>query len=110
MAGPRLDRPRWTAAIEALRTLCPVYRYTVTVRRCVMPDDGYVRPDAGDALAVRVNRALDTPQALEVLVHEWAHAMTWDIEHERSQSHSSYWGIAYAEAYRAVFNPGGLDI
>ncbi len=54
---------------------------------------------------MRVNRALETPQALEVLAHEWAHAMTWELEHDRCQSHSAYWGVAYAEAYRAVFNP-----
>ena len=103
----RLDRKRWTEAIAALRTLCPVYRYEVTVRRCTMPKDcdGYVRPDGDTKLSVRVNRALETSQAVEVLVHEWAHAMTWDIEHERSWSHSAYWGVAYAEAYRAVYNP-----
>ena len=101
----RLDRPRWTAAVEALRTLCPVERYGVSVRRCAMVDDGYVRSEGDDRLAVRVNRALETPQALEVLAHEWAHAMTWELEHDRCQSHSAYWGVAYAEAYRAVFNP-----
>lgn len=107
MSWTRAERNQWQEACAALRILCPVYRYTVSIRRCRMVpgDEGYVRPGGETKLAVRVNQCLDSSQAIEVLAHEWAHAMTWDIEHERSQSHSAYWGVAYAEAYRAVFNP-----
>lgn len=92
-------------AVEALRTLCPVWRYEVAVRRCKMPagDDGDCRQLDGKRLLVRVSKTLEEGVALETLAHEWAHAMTWDIEHERSVSHSPYWGVAYAECYRAVF-------
>lgn len=103
----RVNRTRWREAVEALRTLCPVRRYTVTVRRCKIPadDDGDCRQIAKHKLMVRVNKNLSEPVALEVLAHEYAHALSWDIEHERSVSHSPFWGVAYAECYRAVFNP-----
>lgn len=81
--------------------------YTVTVRRCKMSadDDGDCRLLRKGALMVRVNKQIPYPFDLEVLVHEYAHALSWDIEHERCVSHSSFWGVAYAECYRAVFNP-----
>ena len=103
----KVSRVRWREAVEALRTLCPVRRYSVTVRRCKMPadDDGDCRQLAKHRLMVRVNKDLPEPVALEVLAHEYAHALSWDIEHERSVSHSSFWGVAYAECYLAVFNP-----
>jgi len=102
-----VSRARWREAVEALRTLCPVRGYEVRVYRCRIGDgcDGYVKEVGKRRLAVRVSRTLDEPFALEVLVHEWAHAMTWRLEHDRAPSHSAYWGLAYADAYRAVFNP-----
>jgi len=68
-------------------------------------DDGECRQLDKGRLFVKVNREIVAPFDLEVLVHEWAHAMTWDLEHARCPSHSAYWGVAYADAYRAVFNP-----
>lgn len=87
--------------------MCPVRGYDVRVYRCKIGDgcDGYVKEVGKRRLAVRVSSALEEPFALEVLVHEWAHALSWDVEHERSVSHSAFWGVAYAECYRAVFNP-----
>ena len=98
---------RWRDAVQALRTLCPVTKYEVTVRRSRMAqgDDGECRQLDKHRLFVKVNREIPAPFDLEVLVHEWAHAMTWDLEHDRCPSHSAYWGVAYADAYRAVFNP-----
>ena len=98
---------RWRQAVDALRSFCPVQKYEVVVRRCKLPagDEGDCRKIGPKKMMVRVSKEIPQPYCLEVLVHEWAHALSWDIEHERSVSHSAYWGVAYADCYRAVFNP-----
>ena len=37
---------------------------------------------------------------LEVRLHEWAHCLAWDTPRKYGGPHGSYWGVAYAEAYR----------
>lgn len=43
----------------------------------------------------------DERQMMEILAHEWAHAVTWDVPDHHD--HSDFWGIAYARCYRTVF-------
>jgi hypothetical protein len=38
---------------------------------------------------------------LDVLMHEWAHALTWS-EDECAEDHDAAWGIAHARVYRYV--------
>jgi len=101
------SRKRWHDAVAALQTLCPVPGHQVQVRRSKMSafDDGDCRLLKRGHMMVRVNRTIPYPFDLEVLVHEWAHALSWHMEHDRAGSHSPFWGVAYAECYRAVFNP-----
>lgn len=37
---------------------------------------------------------------VDTLIHEWAHAMVWDLH--LADSHDEFWGLAYSRAYRAV--------
>lgn len=49
---------------------------------------------------IQVNRQMSTALRLDVLIHEWAHAMTW-FGAEHTEAHSAEWGMAYARIYRA---------
>ena len=63
---------------------------------------------------VLLNRNLGEPQAIEVLCHEWAHALAWNCLLDRFSempgidpvkfnrtSHDETWGCAYSQAWRA---------
>lgn len=40
-------------------------------------------------------------QAIDTLIHEWAHVLCWDIP---GPSHGSAWGVMYAEGYRLLID------
>jgi hypothetical protein len=93
--------------VAKLRVLCPT-RYPVEVRRVRSLGDAF-----GDCDLAVVNRrrrfrirllaSLDPHFQVWVLVHEWAHAMTWELTHERHSDHGAHFGIAYSEAYTAIY-------
>jgi len=103
-ARERWDQAEWRAAIGSLRAMCPA-PMPVSVRRCKLPDGHY-----GDTLrlrdrfAVRVSRDCENQHhALLVLAHEWAHALSWDLQARHDDHHEEHWGLAYSRCYRAVF-------
>ena len=94
-------------AVDTLRVLCPT-PYPVEVRRVKMSVE-----DFGDSefikrgrryFKIRLNSTLPIEFQLWVLVHEWAHCMTWEISHRRHDDHGPFFGIAYAEAYNAIYS------
>jgi hypothetical protein len=66
----------------------------------------------GGKFRIRVARELNESQALDVLLHEWAHALSWeacvgkvayssrisDYEFDRL-AHGPKWGLAYSKVY-----------
>lgn len=48
---------------------------------------------------IAIDSRMPDQLALETLVHEWAHALSW---YEPGTDHSVAWGRAYARCYRAV--------
>lgn len=61
---------------------------------------------------IRVSRDLNESEAIDCLLHEWAHALSWDVcvgkaaksrsipDHELDRlSHGPKWGIAYSKVY-----------
>jgi hypothetical protein len=50
---------------------------------------------------IRINRAASFALRLDVLIHEWAHALTW-FGSPLIDDHSEEWGCAYARIYRAL--------
>jgi hypothetical protein len=93
-------------ALETLRVLCPT-PHPVDVRRVRMADNdfGYADLVTGDKpkFKVRINRALQLDFQIWVLIHEWAHCMTWDLSHSRHDDHGAHFGVAYSEAYNAIY-------
>ena len=66
---------------------------------------------------VLLNNKMDEPQAVEVLCHEWAHAVAWNYSLDRlakkpgvdraefdRASHDEAWGCAYSRVWRAYLD------
>ena len=76
--------------------------HTISVRRVKMPKD-----DAGDCYfdeekdryRIRVDRSLPVSYAVDVLLHEVAHAISWNQDQD---DHGPNWGKAYALVYRTL--------
>jgi hypothetical protein len=67
----------------------------------------------GRRFRIRVSRELNLSQRIDVLIHEWAHALSWDaavgkVAKSRRISDSEFdwlahgpkWGIAYSKVYQ----------
>jgi len=66
---------------------------------------------------VLLNDQMGEPQAVEVLCHEWAHALAWNYSLDRlaktpgldpaefdRASHDEAWGCAYSRVWRAYLD------
>jgi len=90
---------------KILRKHCPL-AYPVSIRRLKMVDDGdCTRLD--DRFLIRINKRLNECEAIDTLMHEWAHARAWshlhdamDTEEFIKKSHDAAWGVAYSEVYQ----------
>jgi len=56
-------------------------------------------PDGG-GLLIRIDSRLTREETVDVIEHEWAHAMTWRVP--RPDCHDEIWGAAFSRCYRAV--------
>jgi hypothetical protein len=74
--------------------------YPVHIRRLTTPKDIY--GDCrfkGDSYLIRVRKDLNELVSIDVLLHEYSHAMAWDQDED---PHGDNWGIAYSQAYRKL--------
>lgn len=110
-------RPQWDVFRSVLRLLrwdCPPAK-PVVVRTSWLPADTLgecVRRQ--HRFVIRLNRAMNENQAVETLLHEWAHALAWnysldrmardpDVDRElfEAASHDEAWGCAFSRVWRA---------
>ena len=106
--------------LAGLRDQCPT-AMPVVVRTSWLPDTilgQCIR--RRHRFVVRLNDQMSEPQAVEVLCHEWAHALAWNysldrlaktpgldpVEFERA-CHDEAWGCAYSRVWRAYLEVGG---
>lgn len=85
--------------IRFLKRELPPY-YPVSVRRLRLSDslDGDCQLK-GEKFLIRINRNLSEHEAIEVALHEWAHALAW--WRCPLDEHCDEWGKAYSRVYRA---------
>lgn len=51
----------------------------------------------GDSFKITIDAGLDEDNRCTLLIHEWAHALSWGEEEE---DHGPAWGVAYSRCYR----------
>lgn len=70
----------------------------VSVRRCNLRDglDGQCE-FKNDAFFIKINKNLPENHAVDVLIHEIAHAIAWNKDKD---DHGLNWGKAYSKIYR----------
>jgi hypothetical protein len=112
-----VNRPGWRefqTVLAGLRRECPP-ALPVVVRASWLPETilgQCLRRDK--RFVVQLNRDLGEPQAVEVLCHEWAHALAWNFSLDRLSKtpgldpvefdracHDEAWGCAYSRVWRA---------
>lgn len=81
--------------------------YPVSVRRMrKMPED--IEGDATFSrkgkwrFAIRISAKLTWSAAIDTLLHEWAHALSWTASHQKFKDHGPEWGLAMSRCYQAV--------
>ena len=103
-------RPQFYGFNEAtrqLRVLVPPV-WPVRVRRVKMPDLGdctmVSKPKSSDTpyYQIRVNRELSEASQVLVLIHEWAHALSWTTDSHRVRAHGPEWGLACSRIWQAL--------
>lgn len=81
--------------------------YPVSVRRVPLSDVEGRCWKHGKKFYIQIDNSLDELRAMDVLVHEWAHARAWNHRLDTAESdevfnklaHDAAWGVAYAEIY-----------
>lgn len=76
----------------------------VSVRRVKLKGDaaadcGYLEDK--NKFLIRIDKSLPNDAAVLILLHEYAHAISWDVPGD-SHHHIS-WAIAYSKIYKVVF-------
>lgn len=68
--------------------------------------DRYFKPDE---FVLVVEKRLNWRLSIEVLLHEYAHAISWPMgaREDYEPEHLDEWGLAYAKIYRAFYDEGG---
>jgi len=62
---------------------------------------------SGKRFYIQIDKTMDESRAMDVLLHEWAHARAWNHmldaaatdEAFNKLAHDAAWGVAYAEIY-----------
>ena len=103
--------------LRHLREHCPTAKPVVVRAGCL--EDGTVGECARRSrrFVIRLNEHLDEDAAVEVLLHEWAHALAWNYTLDRMAqspdlepaefdrtSHDEAWGCAYSRVWRAYLD------
>jgi hypothetical protein len=78
------------------RFLKSKYKRKLNIVRVRLRNDGWCIKDGND-FSIRINRGLSEELAIETLIHEFAHILSWQQEDD---DHGPKWGIAYSKVYR----------
>jgi hypothetical protein len=107
--SPKRRKVLWRDALEDLRTECPV-QLPVKVSRRALPTTLHgkctlIEPPGGQPyFSIVVEKTLHIDWQLEILMHEWAHALSWFAPPQSNTDHPDEWGLCFARCYRAVIH------
>lgn len=93
------NRQKWLRTIAWLKNAFPAQKPT-SVRTCTIDKNilGSAELVAG-RFEVEIQKNLSFQIKMEVLIHEWAHVISWfGAGHE--EDHPDDWGLAFAKIYR----------
>tara|TARA_Y100000310_G_C20679061_1_gene814810 strand:+ start:1501 stop:1839 length:339 start_codon:yes stop_codon:yes gene_type:complete len=109
MKGLTDDRLEFRSIARELRILIAP-TWPVRVRRVKLPES--VHGDCSLCMPtwktpspyfhIRVSAALSRDAQIYVLIHEWAHALSWGSESHRLPNHGPEWGIALSRIWQAL--------
>ena len=98
---------RYRLLVSVLKKHCPP-AYPISVKRVQLSPklEGRCWKD-GKMFRIEIANRLDEARAMDVLIHEWAHARAWNHMLDTAESdevfnklaHDAAWGVAYAEVY-----------
>lgn len=83
--------------VEIIKSYCNI-KHPILVKRCIVPKDR-----EGDCelrkkkFIIRIDRNIPEYFAIDVLIHEAAHALSWNKDKDE---HGLNWGKAYSKVYR----------
>lgn len=105
---------KWRRWLKVLREGHPT-EYPVKVRRVPLRDRGedvhgdcdLIEGKHGRYFRIRIDTRLSTEHAFYILLHEWAHALTWD--QSDIHDHGDAWGTTYAELWREYVGDGDFE-
>lgn len=98
---------QYRALVLALKKHCPP-AFPISVVRIKLPKRIEGRCwKHNKAFRVEIEKGLPEDRAIDVLLHEWAHARAWNHMLDTAQTddafnklaHDAAWGVAYAEVY-----------
>jgi len=102
---PERSDKTFRKTVNELRVLVPPV-WAVSVRRVKMPNDGDCelvhKEGKTPYFVIRVNKELPDEAKMYVLLHEWAHALSWGSESHRIQAHGPEWGIAMSRIWQQL--------
>jgi hypothetical protein len=97
---------QYKSLLKMLKAECAP-AFSVSVRRVKLSQlEGRCWKD-GKKFHIQIDKNLDEGRAMDVLLHEWAHARAWNHmldaavtdEAFNRLAHDASWGVAYAEIY-----------
>lgn len=104
---------RFQQVIAGLRRLCPPAFAVVIRTKNLAPSIEGTCARHRDRFVISIADRLNEKTAIEVALHEWAHALSWthrldsiarmpidDEDHFERLSHGPEWGVAYADVWR----------
>jgi hypothetical protein len=67
-----------------------------------MADVDLITKDGKTKFVIRISRKLGNDISILMLLHEWAHALCWQVGQKfECPDHGAEWGVAYSRVYRA---------
>ena len=103
----RIRAKQWRQWCRDLRNQHPADLPVRVVRRPMAKYHGLTARCGDTHYLITIDSALPNPIAWMILLHEWAHALTWGACKEDDVDHNDAWGIAYAMLWRD--NHGDAD-